>query len=195
MPKPVKAGSDRHSSLPHPSSSELPNTLLAKYGGDVVLRFNLSTPVEEQALAEAADTLFLDVWAFTQNWADIRLREDDVRRSASRSLDSTIHVLIKPLGSLTSRIAAKVTPEGIFQSDAGLSQDNLPIVPINCLCRPSPRPESYRPVFHTSFKDFRWSGEHILSRLSTLVRHRTLDEADGLDVHNPCADDQHWDNL
>ncbi|KAH8780375.1 putative metallocarboxypeptidase ecm14 [Hyaloscypha finlandica] len=78
VPKPVKAGSVRPGSFPHPSSSELPNTLLAKYGGDVVLRFNLSTPAEEKALAEAADTLFLDVWEFTQNWADIRLREDDV---------------------------------------------------------------------------------------------------------------------
>ncbi|CAD6441687.1 93a645ae-b24f-4fae-9597-cf7d4a49905f [Sclerotinia trifoliorum] len=61
-----------------PTNAQLPATLLAKYGGDVVLRFNLSTPAEEQALAEAADTLFLDVWEFTSNWADIRLREDDV---------------------------------------------------------------------------------------------------------------------
>lgn len=45
----------------------------------MVLRFNLSTPHEEKELAEAADTLFLDVWEFTSNWADIRLRVDDVR--------------------------------------------------------------------------------------------------------------------
>lgn len=45
----------------------------------MVLRFNMSTPYEEKELAEAADTLFLDVWAFTNNWADIRLREEDVR--------------------------------------------------------------------------------------------------------------------
>jgi len=64
------------------SKSDLPNKLLAKYGGDVVLRFNLTTSEEEKALAEAADTLFLDVWAFTNNWADIRLREDDVSRGA-----------------------------------------------------------------------------------------------------------------
>jgi extracellular matrix protein 14 len=43
-----------------------------------VLRFNISTVEEEAALSEAADTLFLDVWEFTHNWADIRLREDDV---------------------------------------------------------------------------------------------------------------------
>lgn len=47
----------------------------------MVLRFNLSTPAEEKALAEVADTLYLDIWDFTNNWADIRLREDDVRSS------------------------------------------------------------------------------------------------------------------
>lgn len=46
----------------------------------MVLRFNISTPEEEVALSEAADTLFLDVWEFADNWADIRLREDDARR-------------------------------------------------------------------------------------------------------------------
>ncbi|KAH7360092.1 putative metallocarboxypeptidase ecm14 [Rhexocercosporidium sp. MPI-PUGE-AT-0058] len=61
-----------------PITSQLPATLRAKYGGDVVLRFNLSSAAEETALAQAADTLFLDVWEFTNNWADIRLREDDL---------------------------------------------------------------------------------------------------------------------
>ncbi|KAF2481723.1 hypothetical protein BDY17DRAFT_299528 [Neohortaea acidophila] len=46
---------------------------LAPYGGDVVLRFNVSTAEEAQSLAEAADTLLLDVWDFTHNWADIRV--------------------------------------------------------------------------------------------------------------------------
>jgi extracellular matrix protein 14 len=76
-PKTTKLGCDKTTS--RPASSPLPSTLLAKYGGDVVLRFNLSNSYEEQALAEAADTLFLDVWEFTSNWADIHLREDDVR--------------------------------------------------------------------------------------------------------------------
>ena len=60
------------------SIGELPNKLRARYGGDVVLRFNITTSKEESALAEAASTLFLDVWEFTNNWADIRLREEDV---------------------------------------------------------------------------------------------------------------------
>lgn len=73
-----KLVSSKPSSVSRPSSSELPANLLAKYGGDVVLRFNLSTPAEEKALAEVADTLYLDIWDFTNNWADIRLREDDI---------------------------------------------------------------------------------------------------------------------
>lgn len=76
-PKAVKAKVE--SSFRRPSTSQLPETLLAKYGGDVVLRFNISTSEEEAALSEAADTLFLDVWEFSHNWADIRIREDDVR--------------------------------------------------------------------------------------------------------------------
>lgn len=82
--KTAKDGPDKPScSLSRPTSTQLPATLLAKYGGDVVLRFNLSTAQEEKALAEAADTLFLDVWEFTNNWADIRLRQDDVRLKRS----------------------------------------------------------------------------------------------------------------
>ncbi|KAG9231291.1 putative metallocarboxypeptidase ecm14 [Amylocarpus encephaloides] len=73
-----KKGCHASTAAERPLTSQLPATLLAKYGGDVVLRFNLTTPEEEAALAEAADTLFLDVWEFTSNWADIRLRKDDV---------------------------------------------------------------------------------------------------------------------
>ena len=73
-PKASRPGAEK-SSRP---SAQLPTNLLARYGGDVVLRFNISTPLEEEKLAEAADTLFLDVWEFTSNWVDIRLSQDDV---------------------------------------------------------------------------------------------------------------------
>jgi extracellular matrix protein 14 len=72
-----------------PSNTKLPSRLLAHYNKDVVLRFNLSTPYEEQMLADAADHLLLDVWEFTNNWADIRLSEDVVR-SANPSQRSII---------------------------------------------------------------------------------------------------------
>lgn len=54
------------------------SSLSTRYGNDVVLRFNISSIDEERALSKAADTLFLDVWAFANGWADIRLGKDDV---------------------------------------------------------------------------------------------------------------------
>ncbi|CZR61472.1 probable Putative metallocarboxypeptidase ecm14 [Phialocephala subalpina] len=79
-PKTPKAVFDEPSSISRPKSTKLnlPPNLSAKYGKDVVLRFNLSTAEEEKALAEAADVLLLDVWEFTNNWADIRISQDDV---------------------------------------------------------------------------------------------------------------------
>ncbi|KAK7189872.1 putative metallocarboxypeptidase ecm14 [Paraphaeosphaeria sporulosa] len=50
--------------------------LVARYGEDIVLRFTIATPEEASALAEAADILFLDVWEFTSDWADIRIAKD-----------------------------------------------------------------------------------------------------------------------
>lgn len=56
----------------------VPARTLATYGGDLVLRFNLSTAQESASLAEAADTLMLDVWEFAHDWVDIRLSKDSV---------------------------------------------------------------------------------------------------------------------
>lgn len=60
------------------SRASPPPSLLSRYGGDVVLRFEIRTPEEAAALAEAVDVLFLDVWEFTTEWADIRLSKDIV---------------------------------------------------------------------------------------------------------------------
>lgn len=55
-----------------------PNAFKERYDRDIVLRFNVSTEKESAALAEAVDTLFLDVWDVTAEWADIRLAKDVV---------------------------------------------------------------------------------------------------------------------
>ncbi|KAF1974190.1 hypothetical protein BU23DRAFT_505616 [Bimuria novae-zelandiae CBS 107.79] len=52
--------------------------LVARYGGDIVLRFNITTAEEASALAEATDILFLDVWEFNSDWVDIRIAKDVV---------------------------------------------------------------------------------------------------------------------
>lgn len=91
--KATKSASDGRTK--QPSSSKLPAKLLAHYGKDVVLRFNISTPYEEQMLAEAADHLLLDVWEFTDNWADIRLREDTVRPANPHLQSGSQHIYIR----------------------------------------------------------------------------------------------------
>jgi len=50
----------------------------ARYGRDVVLRFNVSTPAEARAIAEASEDLYLDVWEFNEDWVDVRLAKDVV---------------------------------------------------------------------------------------------------------------------
>lgn len=52
--------------------------LQARYRNDVVVRFNVTSSEEEGALARAAEQMFLDVWAFTPDYVDVRLGKDDV---------------------------------------------------------------------------------------------------------------------
>lgn len=68
----------RGSGSPAKNVEPPPSHTWAKYGGDLVLRFNVSTAVESKSLAEAADTLLLDVWESSQNWVDIRMDKDTV---------------------------------------------------------------------------------------------------------------------
>ena len=66
-----------NSSSPTLSSSR-PSTLLERHSGDVVLRFNFSSVVEAEALLEAINVLYLDVWDFADRWVDVRLSKDVV---------------------------------------------------------------------------------------------------------------------
>ncbi|KAG5915027.1 hypothetical protein E4U61_005071 [Claviceps capensis] len=52
--------------------------LQAQYANEIVLRFNITTSQDEKILAVAAKQLFLDVWAFSGTFVDIRLHRDDV---------------------------------------------------------------------------------------------------------------------
>lgn len=67
----------------HPTKAAAPppvlNQLRAQYANQLVVRFNVTTAAEETALSEAAARLFLDVWAFTQDYVDIRLHADEVK--------------------------------------------------------------------------------------------------------------------
>lgn len=50
----------------------------SRHGGDLLLRFNISTPEEAAALANVADFMYLDVWESNHEWVDIRMAKDTV---------------------------------------------------------------------------------------------------------------------
>ena len=52
--------------------------LQSRYRNDVVVRFNVTNSEEEGVLAQAVEQMFLDVWAFTPEYVDVRLDKDDV---------------------------------------------------------------------------------------------------------------------
>ncbi|KAH6626347.1 hypothetical protein B0J18DRAFT_424611 [Chaetomium sp. MPI-SDFR-AT-0129] len=60
------------------SRQEYGAQLQSRYRNDVVVRFNVTNSEEEGALAQAAEQMFLDIWAFTPAFVDVRLAKDDL---------------------------------------------------------------------------------------------------------------------
>ncbi|OQV00044.1 hypothetical protein CLAIMM_05596 [Cladophialophora immunda] len=70
----------RYSSKSSSSSkaARAPENFRARYGGDVVLRFQIKSEDEARAISEAADILYLDIWESTNEWVDIRIAKEVV---------------------------------------------------------------------------------------------------------------------
>lgn len=66
----------------------VPGAFVREYADQVVLRFNLTTLDEEEALADSASRLLLDIWAFTEDYADVRVHKDAVASLLSLLPDS-----------------------------------------------------------------------------------------------------------
>jgi extracellular matrix protein 14 len=84
------------------TATKFRENLMARYADEVVLRFNVTTLDEEQALSEAAGRMFLDVWAFTKDFVDIQLHRDDVAsllRLVPKSLSKSYSSLIPDLAA------------------------------------------------------------------------------------------------
>ncbi|SPN98851.1 related to carboxypeptidase [Cephalotrichum gorgonifer] len=75
----------------------------AAYGNDIVVRFNLTEPHEEAAIADAVDRLFKDVWSYGDEYVDIQMHRDDIAPFLSllpESLQYSYSILIPDLASL-----------------------------------------------------------------------------------------------
>ncbi|KAI9802610.1 MAG: putative metallocarboxypeptidase ecm14 [Piccolia ochrophora] len=120
-----------------------PSNLLARYGGDVVLRFSIKTTAEARALVEATNVLFLDVWEFRDDWIDIRLAKD---------------VVPSLLGLLPASLHQAHT--SLMHDLAQTILDSYPM--LSALDGPTPSHE--RHVFSPSLKSTKQPGENIFFR-------------------------------
>jgi extracellular matrix protein 14 len=61
-----------------------PEKSWSRYGSDIVLRIEVNNADEVEALADAVNILFLDVWDSNENYVDIRLAKEVVSRPVAR---------------------------------------------------------------------------------------------------------------
>ncbi|KAL8731436.1 MAG: hypothetical protein Q9166_003411 [cf. Caloplaca sp. 2 TL-2023] len=102
-----------------------PSILLATYRGDVVLRFNLSSPEDAAALSEAINVLFLDVWEFNADWVDIRLSKDVVP-SLLGLLPQSMQHAHSPLMHDLAQAIFESYPTLAFEEPSPPAQDDRP---------------------------------------------------------------------
>lgn len=113
-----------HKSIHHSSTTSSPPTpelFRARYGNDVVLRFQLRTEDDAKALLQAADILFLDIWEGTNEWVDIRVAKDIVP-SFIGLLPASLHQSYTPLMHDLARTVYDTYP-GSASSDDDAPRD------------------------------------------------------------------------
>lgn len=107
---------------PTKADAEAPSfpDIRALYHNEIVLRFNVTTFDEEAALAEAAARLFLDIWAFTDEFVDIRLHVDVIGpllKLLPPSLQSSHSTLIPDLPAAVYESLSSVEGSGVVDSN------------------------------------------------------------------------------
>ncbi|EEA26026.1 putative metallocarboxypeptidase ecm14 [Talaromyces marneffei ATCC 18224] len=90
-------------SLSKPGPRPVPEKSWSRYGSDIVLRIEVHNAEEVEALAEAVNILFLDVWDSNENYVDIRLAKEVVPSLLGllpQSLQKTHTLLIEDLSKM-----------------------------------------------------------------------------------------------
>jgi extracellular matrix protein 14 len=106
----------------------LGDKLVAQYRDDVVLRFKIGTAEEASALADAADILFLDVWEFNEDWADLRVSKDVVPSLLGllpASLKDSHAPLLQDIGLAQAIFNSYPSPNSAPASDSDRFSSNL----------------------------------------------------------------------
>ena len=100
-----------------------PRNIWATYEDDVVVRFNLTEPNEEIAIADAVDRLYKDVWSYGSKYVDIRMHKDDIAPFISllpASMRSSYSTLIPDLASL---VFNSYPPKYLSEGHLGFSSE------------------------------------------------------------------------
>ncbi|KIX07903.1 uncharacterized protein Z518_02557 [Rhinocladiella mackenziei CBS 650.93] len=108
-----------HNAASYSSPTRAPENFRARYGGDVVLRFQVRTEEEAKALSEAADILYLDIWEATKEWVDIRIAKDVVP-SFIGLLPPSLHDSYTPLMHDLARAVYDTYPNSALTEESPL---------------------------------------------------------------------------
>ena len=191
-PWPIVPGPPQPSIASSDSRPKSSHTFKERYDRDLVLRFNISTEEEATSLAEAVDTLFLDVWDSTPVSADIRLAKDVVRLRSPRQAQ-----LLTQLGPFSPGSVAEVYATRAQTPHAGPFSSGLRVPAIvrrhqHSLSATRTRVLSF---FQAIYNQRYGRREHFFQQLSATLCYGTVDAPDAVDVFNTRTINQHWDYI
>lgn len=168
-----------------------PPNLLARYGGDLVLRFKINSVDEAKALAEASNILFLDVWESREDWVDIRIAKDVVR-SLLYGCHWGYHEKLTLMTREGPRLVGIVTSIDATLTQAGDSRSSssrLQLLSVARMRRVLNSTRSRALDFRTRTYIWPFGGELVLPRLPASVGNRTVDAPARISLSSSCPND------
>lgn len=110
-------------STPTPPARPPRRNIWTTYEDHVVVRFNLTEPHEESAIADAIDRLYKDVWSYGREYVDIRMHRDDIAPFLSLLPDSLRLSYSTLIPDLTSLIFDSYPPKYLSEGHVDFSSE------------------------------------------------------------------------